>query len=162
MTEIQIDDARGLRKRRGKFLTWSFLLGRSWFLECWFRCSTLVDSVAPPGSLTPSGLRSKTGPPLPVFPGCTPNPWVVDCGTPLGAYGAVPQPEAVSNHSDPSWFVPQTVYTVTVCLGSWFLVLCSCPLFFVPCSWFLVLGSWECWLRCSTQLPGCHPKPLGS
>ena len=51
MTEIQIDDAGGLRKRRGKFLTWSFLLGRSWFLECWFRCSTQL-------------------------PGCTPNPWV--------------------------------------------------------------------------------------
>ena len=29
----------------------------------------------------------------------------------------------------------------------------------VPDSWFLVLGSWECWFRCSTQLPGCTPNP---
>ena len=89
-----------VRGRLGGFVpsSWFLVLCSLFFVlcswECWFRCSTQL-------------------------PGCTPNPWVIDCGTPLGAYGAVPQPKAVSNHSDPSWFVPQTVYTVTVCLGSW-------------------------------------------
>ena len=52
-----------------------------------FGTPLVVDSFAPPGSLTPPGPRSKTGP------------------IPPGFFGAMPQPMAVSNHSDPSWFV---------------------------------------------------------
>ena len=100
--------------------------GCCWFFQdCWFRCSTQLLGCTPNPWVVDSGTR------LGAY-GAVPQPKVVDCGTPLGASEAMPQLKAVANGSDPSPFVSQTTPTPRgLCLkrftpSPFVLVPCGC------------------------------------